>query len=687
MKRILLSIVFIAFAGFSFGQLNMEMLGQKSYSQELSDVWGYADEEGNEYALVGVNNGISIVDVTDPENPEEIYFKSGPSSIWRDIKVWGDYAYVCNESYGGVLIIDMSPLPGGEITNTTTYTGSQYSFQSAHNLYIDESGKLYVFGSSNGSGGAIMWDLTGDPMNPQEVGRFNTYYLHDGMARGDTLWGAAIYQGVLAAIDVSNPSNPQIMGTVSTPSQFTHNAWVSQDGSHVFTTDEVEGGYVAAYDVTDLSDINQTDKIRSNPFEDVIPHNAHVKDNFIVTSYYTDGVLVYDYTKPGNLTKVGHYDTSPNYSGSGFNGCWGVYPYLPSGNILASDIEEGLYVLGTDYTGVAYVEGTVTDLKTGDPLPNVEVDVLDTNVSTQTGFDGTYEIGALLSGTYDVEFSHDEHGTKVVSVEFQSGQVVEKDVELTPYAYLNGIVTDSISGDTLTDVSVSIQNTDYSTQTNAVGYYNFSVPISGTYDVEFNTEGYGAKLITVNFEGGEEIEQDVSLLPYAYAVGTVTDSLSGDPLANVEVNVLETDLMTVTDAQGNFEFEALISGIYEVEFSADDYLTKILQAEFQYGEMVEMEVELVDSVYTDIAENPDGFRFNLYPTPFTSQIKLDYQMRELRGNAHLSIIDLNGRLIKKVRLKGQQGTINFGNKLPAGVYFVKLVNGNEISAVDKIIKR
>ena len=432
MKQLLFSLSILLLVASSHAQTNMEMLGQLSYSDQLSDVWGYADEEGNEYALVGTFSGLSIVDVTDPQNPEEVFFGPGPGSIWRDIKTWGDYAYVSNESGSGVYIVDLSPLPG-EITATTTFTGSAYPFSSIHNLYIDETGKLYIFGANSGSGGAIICDLTEDPMNPVELGRFDDFYLHDGMARGDTLWGGGIYNGVLAAIDVSNPANPVVMGTVSTPGQFCHNAWVSDDGSHVFTTDEVSNGYIGAFNVTDLGDMYETDRVQTAPGSDVIPHNAHVLNDFIVTSYYTEGVTIHDGSNPNNIIEVGHYDTSPNYSGSGYNGCWGAYPFLPSGNILASDMQEGLYILGVNYVRASFVQGTVSDSITGTPMFDVTVEVVGTELITQTAFDGSYEFGSTISGVYDIKFSKEGYNTKVLpDAEIISGEILELNVVMSP---------------------------------------------------------------------------------------------------------------------------------------------------------------------------------------------------------------------------------------------------------------
>ncbi len=433
MKRIAVFLVFAACSMFAFGQLNMTQLGHLPYSNSLSDIWGYADEMGNEYALVGVYNGFSIVDVTDPASLSEVYFEQGVQSIWRDVKTWNNHAYVSTEGGNGILIVDMNPLPG-TISSSTYYTGSTYSFTTVHNIYIDEFGKLYIFGADSGSGGAIICDLTGDPMNPVELGRFDDHYLHDGMARGDTLWGGAIYAGMMLAIDVSDPETPTIIGSASTPNQFTHNAWVSDNGQHVFTTDEIGGAFITAYNVTDMNNIYETDRVQSNPGSMVIPHNVHVLNDYLVTSYYADGVTVHDANRPGNLIEVGQYDTSPDYSGNGFNGCWGVYPFLPSGNIVAADIQEGLYVLGPDYKRACYVEGIVTDSTTGSPLQDVTVRIMDTDFSTETNLNGDYAFGTVVSGTYNIEYAHPEYPKKVIEdVELDNGVLTNLNVVMSSW--------------------------------------------------------------------------------------------------------------------------------------------------------------------------------------------------------------------------------------------------------------
>jgi len=51
--------------------MNMNLLSSFSYSNSLSDVWGYATDEG-EYALVGLYDGISILDVTNPTSANDL---------------------------------------------------------------------------------------------------------------------------------------------------------------------------------------------------------------------------------------------------------------------------------------------------------------------------------------------------------------------------------------------------------------------------------------------------------------------------------------------------------------------------------------------------------------------------------------------------------------------------------------
>ena len=335
---------------FSQQSFNMSLLGKYDYDVGVNDVWGYQDDQNNEYAIVGLVNGTSFVDVSDPTNPIEKAFFPGPTSVWRDIKTWGNYAYIVHDGISsgeaqGLLIADLSDIANGNLTYNTLI---DLSFERFHNLFIDKNGIIYLFGGDADNGGCLFYDANINPTAPTFLGSYSDTYLHDGMVRGDTLWGSSIYQGSLYAIDVSDKQTPIILGTVETPSNFTHNAWVSEDGMNVFTTDEVPGAYIASIDVSDILNMDVIDTIQSWSTEtNVIPHNTHVHGKLLYTSYYCDGLTVVDSSDPTNLQEIAYYDTSDSTGGT-FSGAWGTYPFLPSGNILVTDRQEGLHIISLD---------------------------------------------------------------------------------------------------------------------------------------------------------------------------------------------------------------------------------------------------------------------------------------------------------------------------------------------------
>jgi hypothetical protein len=64
-------------------------------------------------------------------------------------------------------------------------------------------------------------------------------------------------------------------------------------------------------------------------------------------SHYRRGVVVYDAANPNALVEIASFDNyvNPSSNIAGTDGAWGIYPFLPSGNLLVSDIENGLFVL------------------------------------------------------------------------------------------------------------------------------------------------------------------------------------------------------------------------------------------------------------------------------------------------------------------------------------------------------
>ena len=506
-----ISTLLILFFLLSFtlsAQKNLEFMSQQPFTAEISDVWGYAADDGREYAIVGKKNGTAIVDVTDPEVPVELYVVPDGFSVWRDIKTHNGYAYIVDDQAGaGMLIIDMTSAPD-TFTHTYWYGWPNCNgAQQSHNIFIDEQGFAYLTGAACGladfennvfenySYGMLILDLNQDPLDPPVVSIYDNdpletidgTYVHDCYVRNDTAWLAQIYTGTLVVMDVSDKSNLTILGSVSTSSNFTHNVWLSDDGKTVFTTDEVSGAFIDAYDVSDLSDIQFLDKIQSNPGSGVIPHNTYVVGDFLVTSYYCDGITIHDASRPNHLVQVGDYDTSPNFSGNGFDGAWGVYPYLPSGNILAADIQEGLYVLKPTYQNASFLDVTVVN-QNGDPISNVPITILETGESTQSNLLGLAVIGSCSEGEVTVLVDGEENATATIS----SGGITELTITLQAFDFALNI--QDLMGNPVPNPSVVVSNSNILLDN--TGDENGGVVVSnilqGGYDISVGAWGYEA---------------------------------------------------------------------------------------------------------------------------------------------------------------------------------------------------
>lgn len=510
-----LATMSLCLSGFS-QNLNLTLAGSLSYgSEHLSNIWGWTDTaDGKEYALVGGADGLSIVDVTNPASPTEIIQIPVPSTsagcTWREVKTVGDYAYVTTECGDmGLQIIELTNLPATNLAVTTwkPVIGSD-TLKTIHALHAD-NGKIYLYGCNVGNGGAIIADVSTTPMAPKYLGSYDVRYIHDGYVRNDTMYAGHIYDGECAVVvvDTANPNFPKILATFQTPDVFTHNTWLSSDSRYCFTTDEVANSYMAAYDISNLNNIVLTDKVQANPGSGAIVHNTHIiqKNNidYAITSWYTEGLTITDVSRPKNLVQVGQYDTYPQASG-GFNGCWGVYPYFPSGTIVASDINTGLYVFTPNYVRGAFLEGLVLNCADSTPLSNVTVEAVLLNPNSnsnidQTDFQGHYELGVAVADTYLVVFSKLGFTSDTDTVVLANGIVLNDTFYICPlptFAY-SGKVYDLANNNGIPGANVTIYNslTSWDTLTDANG--NFTIPdmFIGNYAITAGKWGYVTKCI------------------------------------------------------------------------------------------------------------------------------------------------------------------------------------------------
>ncbi|MBL7922885.1 MAG: choice-of-anchor B family protein, partial [Bacteroidia bacterium] len=363
-----------------------------------------------------------------------------------------------------------------------------------HALHVDEA-HAYLYGSNLFNGAALIVNLA-DPWNPDYKGHTPGSYIHDGYVRNDTLYSAHIYDGFFSVFDVSNKANPVLLATQFTPTQFTHNTWLNDAGTVLFTTDENNNSYLGAYDITNLSNITELDRIQLTPGSGSVVHNTHTLNDFEVVSWYKDGIGIVDVSRPDNMIVTGYYDTYPQGTGSGFSGAWGVYPYLPSGNLVVSDINNGLFVLTPTYVRGCYLEGLVTDSVTGTPLNNVTVTILGPSITKQTKITGIYKTGLAAAGTYDVQFSKNGYITKTISgVSLQNGVLTTLNVELNtivPTVVISGTVLEAGTGNAIPNAIVYFSNAQFDNTiiTNTSGQFSIAGFFPGNYDITVGHWGH-----------------------------------------------------------------------------------------------------------------------------------------------------------------------------------------------------
>jgi len=310
-----------------------------------NDCWGYVAPSGREYALIGLSLGTAFVEVTDPGNAQIVDVIAGPSSSWRDIKTYQQFAYAVSEGGAGIQVFDLSLIDSGVVSlvNTITTGGRLQTHDVAINT---ESGMLYRAGGGGSSpvNGLRIVTWTEPPYAGVAVA---FCYANDTAVSGNP--GIEI-------LNVSDPANIGVIGSInlslppifSHPAYFAHQGWLSPDRQYVYFNDEVDEGATGNPTTTRVIDVSDL----SNPIQVAIftngntarDHNLYTRGELIFASNYRSGLRVFSASDPLAPVEIAYFDTYPTDDNANYNGLWSVYPYFPSGTIIGSDIEKGLFV-------------------------------------------------------------------------------------------------------------------------------------------------------------------------------------------------------------------------------------------------------------------------------------------------------------------------------------------------------
>ncbi len=629
-NSVLFILLIISSLSYSQDNFNLEKIATVQLNEDGNDIWGFVDGNGIEYAVMGGRTNTYIWSLEDPTNPvERIVIPGGPST-WRDMKHWEDHIYVTNDgSPDGLLVIDMSMAPETitfeYLTPTVNTVFLTDTLGQCHNLYIDENGFCYLSGCRiDGANKAIILDLNQDKKNPPIVGVHgsadNSEYSHDLYVQDNIMYSSEIFSGVLTLFDVSDKANIVELGDATTSMSFTHNCWASTDGNYAFTTDERANGYVDAYDVSDPSNIVRVDQFQ--PFETrgrgVIPHNTHYIDGYLVTSWYTDGVVITDAHRPENMIKVGQYDTY-EFGDGGFEGCWGAYPWLPSGLVLASNLSNNavdsisvgeLNIFRPTYQRACYLEGTVTDAANGNPINAATVVILNAagNEDISDAL-GAYKTGLATAGTFEVEFSHPEYFSKTLSAELDNGVVTILDAQLErlPLVTFDIEFRDALTGDLIPNGKSIISNSERTIEleADADGTLSTTLIDENYTEVVFGAWGYlHGQQNDIQFQEGMTMVfelmpgyQDDFIMDFNWTVnGNATTgqwvrdvpiaTFRGGNIVNVNEDIQDdlgtTCYMTGNDGgqAGNDDVDGGLTRLTAPVFNVSDYENPIL--EFRY---------------------------------------------------------------------------------------------------------
>lgn len=358
MKRAIILILF--FQSWLQAQVyefnTIRLANWNSAGEDYSDIWGYA-VDGKEYAIIGSRTKILFFNITNPSNPILIdQFGPFTSTSWREFKTYGHYAYAVTDGpdAGGLRIFDLQYLPDTviQVRQTTEF------FTKCHMPFIDEAnGRLYCAGTDTRANGIIVLDLTQRPDSPSLVINqpFPRGYVHDLFVRNNIVYASHGGNG-LSQYDCTGDTCSGELSNFQTGG-YNHSSWMNADNTLLVNAIESQGHPIWLFNLTNGTISSEEYKrFKSKTLNEQFPnhapgdtlsiaHNPYFKGNRVFVSYYTDGVQIFDVSDVNNIRRVAYFDTDRSINNyAGFRGCWGVYPFLPSGNIIASDIQSGLWI-------------------------------------------------------------------------------------------------------------------------------------------------------------------------------------------------------------------------------------------------------------------------------------------------------------------------------------------------------
>lgn len=412
-------------------------------NQQYNEVYGYYDVvKHKEYALLCSIDSVYFIDVTNPFAPVVCDAEAGKTAGCRnrDIVTCGHYAYAAaGQGNSSLQIFDLQYLPDSV---HKVYDHDSLCIR-AHTLCVDTfSQRLYLCNTErmdNGLNQVVSYAATvlslSTPEVPQWLGNLTPppssfTFVHNAFAWRDTLYCSTGTSG-LYIFNYQNASAPVLIKALADYAEkgFNHSAAFDPVHRLLSFTDESSGSGIKLAALKNVTNLSITDIFRSSA--PAVAHKPYFTYPFLWVSYYHDGVYAFDISNPDSVKAAAWFDTYNNNGDySGLFGCWGVYPYLPSGNVLASDMANGLFILKVDTnTAVANLKTQIVSVFPN-PFTN-EITLVSnslsfvaiTNIAGQVVYRSTHQLPAqselaldfLPSGFYFLRIEN-ENGSQTLKL-------------------------------------------------------------------------------------------------------------------------------------------------------------------------------------------------------------------------------------------------------------------------------
>ena len=319
-------------------------------------------------------------------------------------------------------------------------------------------------------------------------------------------------------LDVTDPWNPVYTGAIT--SNYCHDSYVRGDTLY---SSEI---YAGQFSIFDISDRSTPVLITSQSTPSLFNHSAWLSDNsqylFVTDEKPNAPMTSYDVADFSNITQLDTF----------YNG------------LFTSSEVHNVRVLN-DFVLCPSYGSQLTLVDAAHPHNLIEV--------------GNFTTGTSLCWDADPY----TNSGNIIATDMNSGVLYILAPTYTRACYLEGNVTDSLTGISLNNVAVTLSSLSIVANTAPSGDYATGCADSGTYVVSFSRTGYVTKTFSVNLQNGQQVTLDVQLLPIGASVANISS------LENVVYPNPANGVLNITDNGSKWKKFSISNAIGQIIFEGD----------------------------------------------------------------------------------------------------------------------